>query len=69
MSSCRRIAMNVGLRCLGLSIIVACVIAGPALAEGDLSTEEAVTEFKATHNFKQHRGLAVVPGVYELLEL
>lgn len=54
-------------RVLGAALIV---LAGAARAEaGAPDAASAAAEFRATHNYAHSRGLAIVPGVSELVEL
>ena len=54
------------------ALLLALVLAAaPARAQIDRRAEAAVAtrEFVATHNFSHGRGLAIVPGIFELVEL
>lgn len=58
------------MRCAAL-VLAAVLAVSTASAQGDRRAEAAaaVAEFSNTHNFSHGRGLAVVPGVFELVEL
>lgn len=59
------------MRCVGWVLVLAVLaLAMPARGEGRRAAAAAAEqEFAATHNFSHGRGLAIVPGVFELVEL